>query len=118
MAFADPQTITVNAVAQTLNLISSEALKSIYMTADEVYKLTISHQLSGNRARRMIRLDKKVVAADPLTAINAYQQLGMYLVIDEPANQGFTDADVELVRAGFIAFLTQSNVSKLLTGQH
>lgn len=118
MAFADPQTITVNAVAQTLNLISSDALKSIYMTSDEVYKLTISHQASGSRMRRMIRFDKKVVAADPLTAINAYQSMGMYLVIDEPANNGFTDADIELVRAGFIAFLTQANIAKLLTSQH
>lgn len=118
MAFADPQTITVNAVAQTLNLVSSDALKSIYATADEVYRLTISHQVSGKRARRMIRFDKKVVAADPLTAINAYQTMGMYLVIDEPVNNGFSDADIELVRAGFTAYLTQANVLKLLTAQH
>lgn len=118
MAFTDPQTITVNAVAQTLNLTSSEPLRSIYVTADEVYKLTLSHQISGNRARRMIRFDKKVIAADPLTAVNAYQNLGMYLVIDEPSNQGFTDADIELVRAGFIAYLTQANIAKLLSGQH
>jgi hypothetical protein len=118
MAFADPQTVTVNSVAQSLALVSADTLKSIYLTADEVYKLTISHQVSGNRTRRMVRIDKKVVAADPLTAVNAYQSIGVYLVIDEPSNGGFSDADIQFIVTGFKTWLDSTNVGKVLTSQH
>lgn len=117
MAFADPQTITISAVAQTLNRTKSDGLRTEYTTADEVYKFTISHQESGKRTRRMVRIDKRIVAADPLSSINEYKSLGVYLVIDEP-EYGFTDADIWAVCAGFIAWLTQTNVEKVLATQH
>lgn len=117
MALTDPQTITVNTVAQTLNRIQSDGLKSIYVTADEVYKFTVSHQESGKRTRRMIRIDKRVVAADPLSSINEYKSLGIYLVVDEP-EYGFTDDDIYDVLAGLIAWLTEVNVLKVLASQH
>lgn len=118
MALADPQSITVDAVAQTLNLVSSDERKSIYATSDETYKFTVSHQTSGSRTRRMVRIDKKVIAADPLTAVNAYQSLGVYVVVDEPSNQGFSDSAIYSVVAGFIAWLTEANVLKVLSSQH
>lgn len=117
MAFADPQTITVNTVAQTLNLIKADGLRSEYATADEVYKFVISHQESGKRTRRMIRIDKRVVATDPLSSINEYKSLGLYVVIDEP-EYGFSDDDIYDVAAGLIAWLTEANILKVLSGQH
>jgi len=118
MALSDPQTITVNAVAQVCALISSDTTKSVYQTPDEIYKFTISHQASGNRVRRMVRIDKKVVAADPLTAVNAYQSLGLYLVLDEPANGAFADADIQYILTGFKTWLDSTNFGKVLTSQH
>lgn len=117
MAFTDPQTVTINAVAQTLNLIEADKTKSVYVTADGIYTFTISHQLSGNRTRHLVRIDHKVVAADPLSAINASVNLGMYLVIDEPPF-GFTDANIWLDIAGFIAWMTNANMLKVLGSQH
>lgn len=117
MALADPQTITVDSVAQTLNRISSEGQKSIYATADEVYRFTVSHQVSGNRTRRMVRVDKRVVAANPLDSKNEYKSLGIYVVIDEP-EYGFSDTDIWNVVAGFVAWLTNANVLKVLGNQH
>lgn len=117
MAFADPQTVTIATVAQTLNLIEIDKTKSVYVTADGIYKFTISHQLSGKRTRHLVRIDKVAVAADPLSAINSSVNLGMYLVIDEPPF-GFTDAQIWDVVAGFIAWLTNANVLKVLGSQH
>jgi len=117
MALADPQTITINSVAKTLNRIKSDGLKSIYATDDEVFTFTVSHQESGKRTRRMIRIDERVVAADPLTALNEYKSLGVYIVIDEP-EYGFVDANIWLTVAGYLAWLTQANVLKVLASQH
>lgn len=117
MAFTDPQTITVATVAKTLNLIESDKSKSVYTTADGEYKFTISHQQSGKRTRRMVRVDRMVVAADPLSAINASVDLGVYIVIDEPPF-GFSDTDIWDVVAAFTAWLTNGNVTKVLSSQH
>lgn len=117
MAFADPQTLTVATVAKTLNLVQSDKAKSVYTTADGEYKFTISHQESGKRTRRMIRIDRVAVAADPLTAVNASVSCGVYLVIDEPAF-GFTDTNIWDVIAAFSVWLSNANVLKVLSSQH
>lgn len=117
MAFSDPQTITVNTVDKTCNLVRSDGTKSIYATADESYKLTISHQESKDRTRRMVRVDNRVVAADPLTSENEYKNLGIYFVIDEP-EYGFDDGDIDYVVQALTAWLSTANVTKVLSSQH
>jgi hypothetical protein len=117
MAFADPQTITVATVAQTLNLIEIDKAKSVYATADGVYKFTISHQLSGKRTRHLVRVDRTVVAADPLTAVNASKQMAFYCVVDEP-DFGFTDTQMWDVVAALCVWLSNANVIKVLSSQH
>jgi len=117
MAFTDPQTITVATVAKTLNLVESDQKKSVYKTADDEYTFTVSHQLSGKRTRRMVRVDRTIVAADPLSAINSSVNLGMYLVIDEPAF-GFTDTQIWDVVAALSVWLSNANVLKVLSSQH
>ena len=117
MALADPQTITVNSIAKTLNRISTDGLKSVYQTDDGIYKMTISHQDTGKRVRRMVRIDHKVIAADPISALNESKTLGFYLVIDEP-NFGFDDAAISLDVAALVAWLTPTNVGKVCATQH
>lgn len=117
MAFADPQTLTVATVSKTLNLVQADGLKSVYVTSDEEYKFTISHQEVKKRTRRMVRIDKRIVATDPLSSINEWKNLGIYLVVDEP-EYGFTDNDIYDIVAGFKAWLTEANVLKVLSGQH
>lgn len=114
---ADPQTITVNTVAKTLNRIKSDGFRSEYATDDEAYKMTVSHQESGDRTRRMVRVDSRVVAANPLSSVNEYKNLGIYLVVDEP-EYGFTDAEINYVVQALTAWLTQANVLKVLSSQH
>lgn len=117
MALTDPQTLTVATVAKTCNLIENDKAKSIYQNDDGTYKFTVSHQLSGKRTRRMVRVDRTAVAADPLTAVNASVALGVYIVIDEPAF-GFSDQEIIDTVAALNAWLTTGNVGKVLTSQH
>lgn len=117
MAFTDPQTITVNTVAKICNRIKSDGYKSEYLTADEEFKLTISHQSSKNRTRRMVRVDQRVVAADPLTAVNEYKSLGVYLVVDEP-EYGFSDTEIDYVVQALGTWLSTANVTKLCGNEH
>lgn len=117
MSLATPQTVTVNAIAKTLNLITSEKSASTFRTDDGAFSLQVSHQVNGKRTRRMARLDQVVVAADPLTAVNASQKAGVYVVIDEPAF-GFTDAELEYLVNALKTWLSSANILAILAGRH
>lgn len=117
MAFSDPQSITIDSTPMSLPKTSPGVNSTIYQSADESLKLRISHQESKGRTRRMIRLDKRVVAANPLTAVNEYKTAGVYIVIDEP-EYGFDDTALGNLADGLIDFLTSSNVAKVLGGEH
>lgn len=111
--FADPQSVTINAVPVSLPRVSIGTSESTYRSADEAVQLRISHQSTKGRKRRMVRLDKTVIAADPLTAENASQKAGIYLVVDEPTF-GFDDTDLDYLVDALIAWLTAANIAKLL----
>lgn len=117
MAFADPQTLTVNTVDKTLNRVKSDGYRSEYLSSDEAYRMTISHQESKGRTRRMVRVDARVVATDPLSSISEYKNLGVYVVIDEP-EYGFADGDIDYVVQALCAWLDAANVAKILSNQH
>lgn len=118
MAFADPQSITVDSTPVELPRVKPEANASLYKSADENYSLRISHQESKGRTRRMVRIDARTVAADPLTAVNQFQSLGVYVVVDEP-EFGFADDAVEDVVVALTTWLgVAGNVAKLLSHQH
>lgn len=116
MAFADPQSVTINSVAKTLNLVKREGMSAEYATDDEVFKLRISHQDSKSRTRRMVRIDQRVVATDPLTSVSEYKTAGVYLVIDEP-EYGFTDAELDYIVQGLKTWASSANVLKVLSSQ-
>ncbi len=112
MAFTDPQSVTVNSVAQSMPRVKSDGTSAFYQKSDETFKLTISHQKPNNRIRSMVRLDQRAIVADPLTAVNDYETLSYYIVIDRPA-VGFSQAQVEQIVAGLNAYLTNAIVDKL-----
>jgi len=114
--FADPQSVTINATPVSLPRVDITSGAAVYRAADETVQLRISHQESKGRKRRMARLDQTVIAADPLTAENASQKAGIYLVIDEPSF-GFTDAQLDYLVDALIAWLSSANIAKLLGGE-
>lgn len=117
--FSDPQSVTVNAVAQSMPRISTGINTSTYQKDDASYKLTASH-VYGKRTRRVIRLDAQKVAADPLiSAQNIRYNMACYVVVDLPVT-GYTLAEAKLIVDGLLAYLTASSgaqVTKLLGGE-
>lgn len=120
MSFADPQTVTINAVAQTLPRVSSGVNAGSFQKDDATVKLSVSHQYA-KRTRRTIRLDHNKIAPDPLiSAQNIKYSAAVYLVIDQPVT-GYTNAELKQVIDGFTAYLTASSgakITQLLGGEN
>lgn len=111
--FADPQTITVNAIAKTLARISSNGLQSIYQNADETYKLTLSHQIMNNgRVKTMARVDRRAIVTNPLDSSTDYDTLSEWIVMERPS-YGFTVTDLTDLTTGFKTWLDSTAVTKL-----
>lgn len=119
LAFADPQTVTVNAVAQTLPRTSAGSSSGAFTKDDGSYQLQIQHS-RNKRTRRVVRLDAKKIIADPMfTAQNLEVSMSAYLVVDLP-NAGYSNAEAKQVVDGLTAYLTASSgarVSQLLGGE-
>lgn len=111
--FNDPQSLTVNGVAQSLPRVEMSGKKSIYEKNDGSFVLTISHtNASGNRLRSMVRVDQKSIVPDPLTSVNDYETMSAYLVIDRP-QAGFTATQVDHLVQALKAHLTTAAVTQL-----
>lgn len=110
--YIDPQVVTVNAVAQSMPRISSDGQKAVYQKNDATFTLTISHTQSKDRVRSMARIDQRAIVPDPLTAVNDWETLSFYCVIDRP-EVGFTMVQVEQLVAGFKTWLDNASVDKL-----
>lgn len=113
--FADPQSVTVNAVAQSLARISSAELASKYRKDDGSYSLIVSHQ-EGKRNRRVVRLEHRKIAADPLTADNVEYSMSVYLVFDVPP-VGYTATELKDIGLGLTGWLSSANILKVLGGE-
>ncbi len=109
---ADPQSVTINAVANSLPAISRGVNTSSYQKDDGLVKLDVSHQY-GKRTRRTIRLNHSKIAADPLvSAQNIKYSMSTYLVIDTPVT-GYTIAEAKQIVDGLTAYLTASSGAKV-----
>lgn len=119
MAFADPQSVTINAVANSLPRTSSGVNLGAFTKDDGLVRLSVSHSY-GKRNRRVIRLDHSKIAADPLLAgVNVKAAMSCYMVMDVPVT-GYTLAEAKQVVDGLVLFLTTStgaNVTKVLGGE-
>lgn len=120
MAFADPQTVTINAVAQTLPRISTEKNSGVFQKDDTTVKLSMSHSY-GSRTRRVARLDFSKITADPfITSTNRRLAMSAYLVVDLPP-EGFTVAEAKQIVDALTAYLTASSgarTTQLLGGEN
>jgi hypothetical protein len=114
---SSPQSLTIDSVATDCHRINDEKSASIYASTDGTLTFKVSHQESKARVRRMARVDKTVIAADPLTAENAYQKAGVYVVIDEP-NFGFDDDEIIDLVEGLKTWLSTANISAMLASRH
>lgn len=112
MAFADPQSITVNAVAISLPRTGQGVNTGQFNSADGNTVETISHTY-GKRTRRTLRFDSSKIAADPLISAQSIKySMSAYLVVDLPTT-GYTVAEAKLLLDGMMAYLTASSGAKM-----
>jgi hypothetical protein len=120
MAFADPQSVTINAVAQTLPRISSDGSVSVYQKDDGTVRLTASHK-NGNRNRHTIRLDHSKISVDPFVGTqNIEVGMSINCVVDVP-RWGYTVAEAKQVCDALWAYMTATSgaqTTKLLGGEN
>lgn len=118
--FSDPQSVTINAVAQSLPRVSVGSNTSTYTKDDGLVSLSVSHKVSGKRTRRVIRLDHAKIAADPLLAgVNVKATTAFYLVADIPET-GYTVTEQKQIGDALVAYLSASsgaNLTKILGGE-
>lgn len=120
MALADPQSVTINAVAHSLKRTSSGTNTGAFTTNDGLVKETVSHSY-GRSTRHLLRLDHSKVAADPFVpAQNAKYNMACYVVFDVPKT-GYTVTEQKQVIDGFIAQLQASSgalITSVLGGEN
>jgi len=117
--FTDPQSITINAVPNSLPRTGVGASSASYSKDDGNVKLTVSHTY-GKRTRRTARIDFRKTAVDPLfPAQNTPYSMSTYIVADVPVT-GFSITEQKQIIDALSAWLTASsgsNVTKLLGGE-
>jgi len=113
---ADPQSVTVNAVAISLPRTKQGESQNIYTSADGNTSLTTKQNTTASRFRREIRLSQKKIAADPISAVNTEKGFSVYLVVDEPRT-GFTDVEIGYAIDALKAWLSSTNYNKVLGGE-
>jgi hypothetical protein len=120
MALADPQSVTINAVAVSLPRTSSGVNAGEYTSNDGNVKLKVTHQYV-KRNRHYARLDHSKIAPDPLiSAQNIKFGMSMTTIFDVPVT-GYTVTEAKQVVDGFIAALQANSgslVTKILGGEN
>lgn len=113
---ADPQSVTINAVATSMARTQMGATTNVYTSADGLTTLTTKQNKSANRFRREYRVSQTKVAADPISAVNKQVSFSVYFVIDEP-NFGFSDTEIGYVIAGMKTAFDATLWGKILGGE-
>lgn len=119
MALIDPQSITINAVANPLPRVGSGPNSGSFQKEDGSVRLSVNHAY-GKRNRRTIRVDHNKISTDPLQPnVNRPFSMSAYVVIDTPVG-GYTNTEIKQIVDGLTAYLTASSgavVTKVLGGE-
>ncbi|DAD51627.1 TPA_asm: coat protein [ssRNA phage Zoerhiza.4_8] len=119
MAFAEPQTVTISGVANTLQRTGQGLGVGTFSTNDGALTLEIRNTY-GKRIRRQLRFVHKKYASDPTKpAENIPVSSTVQIFVDIPV-QGYTSADMLAIVVGALNNLTatsNANITKLLGGE-
>jgi len=118
MALADPQSITVNAVAKSMPRIlnPSDPSTTMYQMSDQTFSLAIRHTTlkkdKKSRVKSLVSFTQRAIVPDPLTSVNDYESVTVSVQIDRP-DVGFTSTQIDQMIAGFKTWLDSTMVGKL-----
>lgn len=116
MALADPQSVTVNAIAKSLPRTGMSDTSGRFMTADGKYSLTIQHS-KDKKFRHVVELKfVDTVASSLVPSQNVVSETRAYLVVENPIN------GIDATTAGYVAtaLTTYANaafITKLIGGE-
>lgn len=116
--FADPQSVTYNAVAKSLPAIGRTDVQSEYKLNDSgvVYDLIISHQFKA-RNRAVVRLRRDAFVADVLVPTqNVAASMTATFTIDFPTT-GYTTTDAQNLGNALVGWLSSANILKVVNGE-
>lgn len=112
--FADPQSITVNAVAKSLPAVSRGADASVYKMDTGDYQLTISKARTNSRKRFAVRIDARKIAPDPLASSNNVEYTSTVILSFNMPFVGYTAAEVKDIGLALTSWATSANMLKVL----
>lgn len=117
--FSDPQSVTINAVAQSLPRTGVGDHTASYTKDDETITLNVSHTAtSRGRVRRLVRLDVNKIASDPFVANTSRKvSSSYYVVIDEPSDGAFSNAELLANAKGLVGWMSDANLTKVIAGE-
>jgi len=116
----DPQVVTINSIAISMPLVSSQATSSLYQSADGLSRLRISWTANKGSTRYLVRYEEDAIAADPITAVNKKVTASIYIVFEQPSF-GISDARMILITAGLKTLLNTGAglfVERILSNEH
>jgi hypothetical protein len=117
---SDPQSVTINAVANSLPRTSTAVNSGTFQKDDTTVKLDVTH-IYGKRTRRLVRLTHTKIAPDPLiSSTNIRYSMSVGLTIDVPVT-GYTVAEAKQIVDALTKWLTDtsgSNTTKILGGEN
>jgi len=113
--YTDPQSVTVNAVAQSLPRIGASNDTGKFASATKDYVLTVSHS-AGRRNQHRVRLDSSKIITDPLASDrNFLVSASAYLVIDVPPT-GYSVAEMGYIVTAVADWLKAGTNTARLVG--
>ncbi len=115
MAFADPITVTINAVAKTLVKINQDKYSSEYFRreTDREFTLRIQQKSINSNGRKLDRHSVELTETIyPTEALPEGIFRKSYVVIDNLRTDAGTDLGKTVV--GLMGFITEANVAKLV----
>lgn len=113
----DPQSVTINAVATPLPRTQTGPTQNVYTAADGLTSFTTKQNTTASRFRREVRLSQKKISADPISAVTAERGVSVYLVIDEPRNNIFSDVEIGYLIEALKSWTIAANYNKVLGGE-
>lgn len=116
MALADPQTVTINGAAKTLDRVGTSLGEGRFQDSLGEVQL-ISKQDSSRRLRHIVELRQTKVVSDPLfPSQNLSSGVTVRITVDRPKN-GMTATDALYVANALAAWATSANLTKVIGGQ-
>ncbi|DAD52748.1 coat protein [ssRNA phage SRR7976325_24] len=116
--FADPQSVTVNAVAKSLaRVTSTNPRQGRFSNNHGEFELVISQNQTNTRFRREFRLNQTKIAVDPISTLNKSATASVVIVVDEPKGRAFTPTELGYLIAGIKTAFDSTASGKLLEGE-